>query len=303
MISPLTSIIVEANEFGSELDIFWQLPIASLLPTNYQVFLFQRSTSDVSQSDIDSYFSNINNLTNYNYNGLMVWDQLTNNAINAMSVVQVINGLTYFFRGVIRNQDTGEYSLSVGASAVPASIILVNILDGKDIVAKTIEKMFDSVTDKKGRKIQKSKDIEIIKNYAMTPLNKDTVMIDRINGSSEARFWGNILHKVQQSYIIGDIDTDVIRVTFLTEAGGERRDTITNIFRAKKQFLYHMIKTLGAFDVSITIEGDYYNPQLHGINALGITVVFAMMIENKSRITEEIITQHIMNDQNEVNNG
>jgi hypothetical protein len=128
-------------------------------------------------------------------------------------------------------------------------------------------------------------------------------MIERINGSSEARFWGNILHKVQQSYIIGDIDTDVIRATFLTEAGGERRDTISNIFRAKKQFLYHMIKTLGAFDVSITIEGDYYNPQLHGVNALGVTVVFAMMIENKARITEEIITQHIMNDQNEVNNG
>ncbi len=301
MVQPLASLNVSANEFGSEIDLLWSLP--ATLPTNYQVYLFQRSGSDVTQQDIDNYFANINNLTNYNYNGLFVFDQLTNDNITSLAVLQVLNGLKYYYKGVIRDQDTGEYSAAIGGNATPGSSIAVSIKDGKDLVAQVIQKMFDSVTDKSGKKIQKSKDIDIVKTYSLLPISKDTVMIERINGNTEARFWGNIWNHIQQNTIMGDMDTDVIRATFITEAGIARRDEIANIFRSRKQFLYLLLKKLGADNVNITIEGDYYNPAFHGENIVGITLIFALVLENKAKVTAEEINQAVISDMTVNSNG
>ena len=54
-----------------------------------------------------------------------------------------------------------------------------------------------------------------------------------------------------------------------------------------------MIKMLGVKEVTVNIEGDYYNPEIHGMNAVGVTVIFSMLIENMMKINYPAIDQII----------
>ena len=75
MVNPLDTFTIESNAMGAELDLSWTLP--GVLPTNYKVYVFQRSRTDVDQAnDIDRYFTNINDLSNYDYKGCFVFDKI-----------------------------------------------------------------------------------------------------------------------------------------------------------------------------------------------------------------------------------
>lgn len=280
MITPLASLEATAHQLGSELIIYWELP--AVLPTNYKVYLFQRSQTDVTQEEIDDYFDNINDLSAFNYNGLFVFDHLK--ATNGLGIYEVINGLVYYYKAVIRDEDSGDYSTTVSANAIPNADVSVDIKDGKDIVAKSLKKMLDGLKNKAGNKVQLSKDIEVVKSFTMGEPKNDQFMIERVNGSNYTNYWGNILSAHANSVILGDMDTDVIRATYITLSGPDRRDLIVSIIRGRKAFLRIMCKKLGATDCQVTVEGDYQNPQMHGLNVVGVTLIFTLLIENKTKI-------------------
>jgi hypothetical protein len=290
MITPLASLEVTAHQLGSELDIFWTLP--TTLPTNYKVYIFQRSQTDVTQEEIDSYFAHIADLSAFVYNGLFVFDKIKNGQ-EGMGVYEVINGLVYYYKAVIRDETTGEYSATISANATPNADVLVEIYDGKEIVAKTLKKMLDGLKNATGKKIQVSRDIEVVKQFTMGEPRNDQFMVERVNGANYQNYWGNILSAHGQSIILGDMDTDVIRVTYITISGPDRRDLMTSICRGRKPFLKIMAKKLGATDCQVTIEGDYYNPAFHGANVVGVTMIFTLLIENKTKIDYTEINQHI----------
>ena len=288
MITPLASLEVTAHQLGSELDIYWELP--TVLPTNYKVYIFQRSQTDVTQAEIDDYFANIADLSAFNYNGLFVFDHLK--ATNGMGVYEVINGLVYYYKAVIRDETSGEYSTAIAAHATPNADVTVDIKDGKDIVAKTLTKMLDGLKNKAGNKIQISKDIKVVKNFTMGEPSSDQFMVERVNGANYTNYWGNILSAHGQSVILGDMDTDVIRATYITLSGPDRRDLMTNIIRGRKVFFRVMCKKLGATDCQVTVEGDYQNPAIHGLNVVGATLIFTLLIENKTKIDYTEIDAH-----------
>ncbi|OGU56270.1 MAG: hypothetical protein A2V66_07215 [Ignavibacteria bacterium RBG_13_36_8] len=294
MVNPLSKFVAKANPFGCEIDLNWLLPES--LPENYKVYIFQRSKTDVDQEqDIERYFENIDNLTNYNYNGLYVIDWLEP-AMTALGIYQVKNGLKYYYKAVIRDEDSGDYSESSNANATPDFAVLVNILDGKDMVAKISKKMLDTLSTKEGTKIQLSKEFEVEKTFPMGEIKGDRIIVERVNGSNNQRFWGDIYTKHSTGIVHGDYDVDVIRLTYLTIAGNERRDLLSNIVRSRKYFYRLGLKKLGAIDVNITIEGDYHRPDIHGENCVGFTAVFAVLLEVMNKIEQEKITEHIVNE-------
>jgi len=290
MITPLTTLEVTPHQLGSELDVFWGLP--TVLPTNYKVYIFQRSQTDVTPEEIADYFAHIADLSTFVYNGLFVFDKIQNGS-EGMGVYEVVNGLVYYYKGVIRDETTGEYSATISAHTTPNADVLVEIHDGKDIVAKTLKKMLDGLKNKAGNKIQLSKDVEVVKQFTMGEPKGDQFMVERVNGANYQNYWGNILSAHGRSVILGDMDTDVIRATYITISGPDRRDLITNILRGRKPFLKIMAKKLGATDCQVTIEGDYYNPSFHGANVVGTTMIFNLLIENKTEINYDEINQHI----------
>ena len=291
MIYPLDKFIVTASAFGDELTINWQLPITR--PAVYKVYIFKRSRTDVTQLEIDSYFTHITNLTGYNYNGLFVYDNI-NNEVNALGDYSVLNDTKYYYKAVLRNETTGEYSTTKNANATPHPELKLSVIDGKDIVKTAIEKMLDNIYDRNGNRVQLGKDIQIVKSFAIEPVTENYFMIERINGSNYIQYWGNSYgYSGQNQFAMGSYDHDVIRATFITMDSPDRRDTVTKILRGMKFFLIRLVKALGAKDCSITIEGDYYNPQIDGLNAVGITLIFNLVVESKLTIPVERIDQVI----------
>jgi hypothetical protein len=290
MVNPLISLTIEASPIGSELDIFWELP--ATLPTNYKIYLFKKSGSAVPQPIIDGYFANIDDLTNFDYQGVFVFDKIKNET-KVIADYVVVNGTHYYYSAVVRDETTPEESVAVSADATPDALIVSDILDGKDLVARAINKMFESIKDKNGVRQNLKKEIEVVKNFSTGPVDKDTIMVERVNGAEHQRFLGNLLHTYKNMIVLGSVDVDVIRVTFLTAGTPDRRDMISNLFRAKKFMLITQIKKYGAKDCSAVIEGDYYNPMFHGENVIGFTVVFSLLTMVQMKYEEEEITSHI----------
>lgn len=287
MVNPLQNFSIVASKFGGELIISWKLP--SILPASYKVFVFKRSGQDVTQQEIDNYFANIDDLSNFNYNGLMVYDSLDKD-VTIFGDYVVKNGITYYYKAVVRDQTTEELSAVVSGNATPEPELKLKVKDGKKIVKTAIEKMLDNIYSSDGRKVQLGKDISISTHFSMDVIDNNYIMIERVNGATAYQFYGNELQRFQGGIIKGDIDTDVIRATFITQETPDRRDTVANIFRANKQTLIKFCKALGATDCKITIEGDYYNPQIHGVNATGFNIVFSLLITNKAIIPDEVLT-------------
>jgi hypothetical protein len=280
LVNPLENFTVKASPFGASIDIAWLYP--ALAPANKRAYLFRRSKNDVSDEEITTYF-NTKDHTNYAYNGLMVYDQL-NQDTNALGDNRVLNDTIYFYKAVLKDEDLGEYSTAVSGNAISRPSLKVNVKDGKEIVELAFTKLFDNIYSYTGEKVQLGKDIQIIRHFSIEPIAQNYVMIERVNGSTQYQFWGNELFQYSNMIVKGDIDLDVIRVTFITQESPERRDTMANIIRANKQFLIYICKRLGVKNCTITIEGDYYNPQVHGVNAVGFVTVFSLLIENKSVI-------------------
>lgn len=292
MVQPLAELKVVVSSWGSQLNISWQLP--DDLPDNYKVYVFKRSKTVVTQQEIESYFTKINDLEHFTYNGLFVWDDFGNH-ITEVADYHVRNGIAHYYKAVIRNETSGEISPTVSANGTPTSSVLVDIIDGKALVVKSIEAMLDSLTNKTGERIKIGNDLKIVKQFTAGVPDGDQIMVERINGSTQYRFWGNQWAAYNSSIIKGDIDADVMRATFITPANIERRDLMANVFRSRKQMLIQMLKIMGCKDALVTVEGDYYNPMFHGENTVGITVIFSLLITNKVKVPIEVINEHITN--------
>jgi hypothetical protein len=283
MIQPINNISLEASAFGGEIVLKWELPV---LPANPKIYVFKREKTAITQTEIDSYFLNITNLSTYNLNGLFVFDK-ESTTFSVLSDLIVSNGTIYFYSVVIRDQITGEVSSAVGGSATPLPLLQVSVKDGKKIVDIAIRKLMDNIYISPSQKIKLGKDFKTVFCFAIEPVASDYFMIERVNGASQYRIWGDQYANIQGKKVKGTYDTDVIRATFMTTDTPSRRDEVANIMRANKIFLRRLCKKLGAVDCDITLEGDYYNPQIHGVNAVGYTVVFNLLIEVFSLIPKE----------------
>ncbi len=294
MVQPITDLSIRASGFGGELVLTWSLP--SILPVHAKVFLFKRSGVDVSQIEIDEYFAKlaVNTLNTFNYNGLFVLDNIEK-PFSTFSDLVVQNGETYYYKIVIRDQDSYEYSAAVGGSAIPVPTLKVNVKDGKQIVDKAIKKILDNVYVSPSEKVKLGRDINTIFHFAIEPPAQNYIMIERVNGATQHRMWADSYAKVGGATIKGVYDVDVIRATFVTQDTPARRDLVANIFRANKVVLRKFCKALGATDAEINFEGDYFNPQIHGVNAVGFTMVFSLLLEIKALIPDEHLTMLLGN--------
>lgn len=299
MVNPIEQLAIEASMWGNKLTISWQLP--AVLPNNFKIYAFKRSKIDVSQEEIDNYFDNIDDLTSINFNGLYVFENIENDMTGIIDN-EVLNNVTYYYKVVIRDQDTKEYSESKGVNGLTQIEIKVKTVDCKDVTEKALNKLLDSLRTSKGDKLYSGRDMKVIKNFALAPIAPNFFMVERINGANYIQFLGQQITNSPE-WINGEIENDVIRITFLTTEGNNRRDHVGNIFRAYKQLFRQLLIKGGQgkiINVTITLEGDYYNPQIHGDNVLGFTLIINFVIESQTLLpreqVKEIVTNFIIED-------
>lgn len=298
MVNPIEELLINVNSFGAQLDISFTLP--DELPTNWKFFLFKRSGTDVTPEEIQDYFDNIDDLSSFQYNGLFVFDNIPNDEISTtgptiLPDLTVINGTRYYYKAVLRDQDAPEVSAAVAANAVVANSLVVNIVDGKDLVARMLKILFNNLQDSQGNRVNANKDVQIIKNFSLEKVTNNYIMVERINGSTNQQFWGMLYAQYQNNIMLGEVDIDVIRVTFMTYDGNHRRDNMTNIFRAYKPLIRQKLLNMSddVLSVQITIEGDYFNPVGHSdIIHKGTTMIISLAIQNNAKIENTPLTEH-----------
>lgn len=286
MVQPLTDLTIIPHPFGAQLDVYWALP--SELPSNYKVIVFKRAHEDVDDTeDIGRYFTDglPTNLLNYDYKKCFVTDNIPIE-ITALADMFTGDGITYYYKAVIYDKDTNEYSTPKAANAIPNCEIVSEIQSGKEIVMKAIKAMFTTFKDN-NEVIKAAKDIDYRTYFPLEAIEKDTVMLQTVNGNTEESYWGDIYYQDKNSIAVGDIDVEVIRATFMTAAHPDRRERFRKILRSRKMFLKQFVKRLSAQDCKVIIEGDYFNPKYQGQNAIGISVIFVVTLTNISVVKDE----------------
>lgn len=297
MVQPLENFYIIASPFGNELELYWELPAER--PTNWKVYIFKRSNTNILQDEIDNYFANIDDLSNFNYNGLFVFDNfksLQNVTAYVHNDLFVKNDLQYYYRAVIRDEESGEYSEALTQTATALPQLEVKTIDGKDVVATALEKLFDTVKNVAGEKAQIGKEIKIFKQYFEETPETDHFVIERVNGSEKISYWGLLKSHIGNDELLGSTDTDVIKATFWTPNGNARRDLLANLIRGYKAVLIQLIKKLGNGqipDVKIVVEGDTVNPQINWTRYLGVSFVFILEVESEIRADSPEITEII----------
>lgn len=151
---------------------------------------------------------------------------------------------------------------------------------------KAIKAMFTTFKDN-NEVIKAAKDIDYRTYFPLEAIEKDTVMLQTVNGNTEESYWGDIYYQDKNSIAVGDIDVEVIRATFMTAAHPDRRERFRKILRSRKMFLKQFVKRLSAQDCKVIIEGDYFNPKYQGQNAIGISVIFVVTLTNISVVKDE----------------
>lgn len=275
MINAVDNLSIYASPFGGELKLSWSLQADE----NINIYVF-KSNSAITQEIIDNYFAN-----NTIPESITVFE--VNNRYQGIVDVDVSNGVQYYYAVVVKSGS--EISEPRFISGVAASQLKFHVVDGKEVVYKAITKMLDNVYAN-GQKVQLGRDIQIVKNFSIEPIGENFIMLERVNGATMYKFWANEIANIKNvGQIKGDIDVDVIRAIFITTNSAERRDIVYNLFRANKQVLIRLCKKYGAINCDITLEGDYYNPQIHGVNAVGFVVVFNLLITNNTLIPQEVL--------------
>lgn len=277
MINPIEHLGIYATPFGGELELFWKPRT-----TEGETTVVFRALNAIDPQVVSDYFANPSSLPS------SVKAIVLDKPYNAFVDTDVNNGAHYYYAVAAKNDTEATEAAVIDGTPLPT--LKFNVKDGKDMVYKAVKKMLENIYSN-GKKTEIGKDINIVKNYSLEPIGDNWIMLERVNGSTMYKFWANQIADIKNvGKIKGEIDVDVIRGTFLTLNSSERRDTVYSIFKANKQVLIRMIKKLGAINCDITLEGDYYNPAIHGNNATGFIVVFNLLVENKTLIPEEQLT-------------
>lgn len=298
MVQPLSSFTIIASPFGSELELYWEIDSTDH-PANWKVYIFKRSKTDVTQAEIDDYFANIDDLSSFNYNGLFVFDNFKsfqNETAYVHNDIHVKNDLEYYYKAVIRDEESGEYSAALSETATPLPQVELKTIDGKEVVETALEKLFDAIKNVSGQKAELGRDIKIFKQYFAETPELDHFVIERVNGSEKISYWGMLRSHLDNDEILGNTDTDVIRATFWTPNGNSRRDKVATILRGYKAILIQLIKKIGGDripDVKIAVEGDVVNPAVQWDKYLGAGIVFILEVESELRIDSPEITEII----------
>ena len=260
MPNPLASFnaLNDSRGYGGILFLDWEYPTA--LPANWQLYIFKKQGSEVTDQQIADYFANSPTSDQLKSLGIFVYNNLpAKTTFIKLQDFVVENSKAYFYRALIRDTVANENSAILTASGTPESAIYIRVIDAKDIIARAVEKTLQAVKTTSGYHPQIEKDIRVFKAHGERKDEDNFFVVSRVSGQNISRTLSDIIAQLEASAIRGEIDYDVLQVEWICMGVGERRDKYTLIMRVMRSIFRHFAMLLGdgaILDVQTVMVGD-----------------------------------------------
>ena len=279
--SALINLVAKTHPLGYEISLEWMLP--ATLPASFQVIVFRKITSNVSNAEITAYFAGSPPTGVDVY--VLTGDDDPLSPL-AMSDFDVINGSVYYYRAVVYDVTGALQSTSQDANATPATSITTYSVDAKQAVMNAVKRLMTAygLTEKKHYTIHRGYSLE-----AQKPL---AVYVTRTSGQVLHNYMGNIARNSELGALLstGQLDLDIIQVIF-EDPSDKQRDDVMMMFREGREALrrYLMHPDGGNVDfVDIIVEGDVINQSIKDRIQVGGMVVFQCGVETTQQFTEDM---------------
>jgi hypothetical protein len=254
------------------------------------MYLFKKQGSAPQSADIASYFAG--NLTNDELKelGLFVFTDIPQTILYKLRYdFTVLNTKAYYYTGVIKNTTSGELSTNITANGTPAPTFKLNVVDGKSIVFRAVEKVIDSLKALGTDDIPRiPADLDIARNYTqMKPdSNAFQVIISRGAGQLSQQSFSQVTGSLGNDLVKGVIDLDVITIEWICVAQPIRRDNFTNIMRIMRPVMQYYIMKMGNMSVQGVkfIMGGDGQIMENGANIVTGMMTVALEIQNQLQI-------------------
>ena len=257
MANPATfiSLDVSAHPLGKEIIINWALP--ATLPSNWTVRVFRKLNGDVTQQVIDDYMADPASLPA----DIAVQDVQTTAGFNDETIEQQVirsdpderpinEARDYYYKAIIVNADTDEYSTAQGGHIVPESDYAEIGIDSKTLLITSIVKIL------RNHKMVNGVHYDIVRAYGQQSAASAQIVVTRTNIQENIRFWGDTLERVKDEVTKGQLDTELFQVTWEDEYIS-RIDAWTTLFQKDREVLRRTIRENEAIRaVGITFTGD-----------------------------------------------
>lgn len=274
MTPTISNYTLFAHPLGHEIDIRWD--IEDEITSNEKIYLFKRSTNDVTDEEVKSYIANP--VRTSVAPGLFVFTNIEHYQREVKDFM-VEDGNVYFYKIVIVNKndknDTSEIS---AANVILQGVNLdINVVDAKAHIVEGVKKILKGVAK------QTNGNIMVYNEFPREVTEGAFVVVTRVSGEIAYQFWSGMSSDYGEGIIRGDMDTDVIQVMWEVQNSPSLRDKLTNIFRGTKKKLvrYCMHIDPGFVDVKVTITGDGYDGRIEGKHIVYGSMLINCLIDNQ----------------------
>ena len=283
MVSQLTSFSVTTTPYGGDVRVKWSYP--DTLPAHWKLLIFKNSAENATDQDVADYASGSLNDNQLADKKLFVFREL-NQGLTELADFRVLNGVQYFYRACIQNTDTGEISGIADDDATPIAELTINVVDGKTLVLRGIEKIIDAIRGANGDKIQIPKNIRVLKSHSRTKQDDFFVVVSRTAGQNLERTFSGILAQYEDQLVRGEVDIDTFTVEWICIGDPARRDHFTDILRVMRPILRRYVMQMGngnVLDVRMIMSGDGEG-RYEGENAVKGTMTVALITVQQLQI-------------------
>jgi hypothetical protein len=262
-VNPLQDFEISIHPLGNELRGWWKLP--STLPDVWKVYIFKREGEDVTQDEIDDYFD-----TETIADGLIIFEMLSDLPPKLYDL-EVENGTTYYYKSVIQDTDSEEYSTTLSDNGTPAYDSTLNVIDCKELVIEAVKRLMQNYD------VDVDKDIDIRKTLSLMNFTPPGFSVTRQPANVIQNYLGDLISLDDAVIKTGQVEMEFILVTW-SDVVLDRRDRLTKLFRASRFVLKRYLLEQGLMDVKFAIGGDDIDPRWQdGTLHVGSMVVQCMV--------------------------
>ena len=274
--NPVTLFDTQPHPMGHEIGVSWLNP--DIPPTNWEVIIFIRPDTDLTQGEVDTYVSN-----QTIPNGATV-TVITDNVTIGVIYNDLDNAKTYYVWIVVKDIDATDSSVKVSGNDQPANSMTLDVIDVKDLVVEAVERvLLNHGLDLGG-------DIEVRKHFSLDNFRPPGVFITRQPGAIVQQYMGDLIRDLAGAIELGQVDQDAIMITW-GDTHSDRRDILTNLFRPNIQKIKKYLYDKGCTEVRITMGGDGIHPQWQEGTLFLCSMTVTVLIESSVAFTDPLVRE------------
>lgn len=281
----VTRLTLSNTPNGYEVEFEWELQRD--LNSDEKLFVFKRSGSAPTKEEIQKYIEKPSGDTITK--GLFVFHTL-NVEMRGFKDVIVEAGKTYFYTALIVKYPKGLDN-KIQISEDTTKSIVVTEFQGKANVVDTKKHVSDAIKQQITSKILREAKLklDVYNDFPIENVPTAFFVVTRGTNENAYTFWSNISSAHAGEIVQGNVDTDVIVVTWETQANPTLRDDLTDIVRAAQLSLVNYLRNANPqiLDVKTIMQGDGQDQRIQGTHLVYGQMLVHCLIMNTITTTTE----------------